>query len=143
MSERCEPPEGMREVEGHHWLKYSTTPPEVHEWVLRGDGLFYWQRRDRWNSPSGAWERGWRYVARVTPPAEVAALHEEIAKLRAENETMRRLMALPSSGPTFVVPSRSDRAGAGYTIGPAGAGGGGTSSADDERWFVFVEKVKP
>lgn len=83
MSDRCEPPEELRGVDGWHWVQgqYSTGPmlwiahPKCGFWQGAGDDGFQL-------AAEHAHADGLRYVAPATPPAEVAALRAEVERLR-------------------------------------------------------------
>lgn len=76
MTDRCEPPTGLRGVDGWHWIDIQDPEPVVIRWIYDcddPDGGFWWhQRTDR--SPSKMAEFGYRYIAPVAPPDAVAAL---------------------------------------------------------------------
>lgn len=75
MSARCEPPEELRGVDGWHWLITPDGKEIIGRWHLNGDGETW-----LWAMPGGAagaaWaaRKGFRYLAPVATPAEVAAL---------------------------------------------------------------------
>lgn len=80
MSDRCEPPEELRDKDGWHWLHH----PGWGEWPARYSAPCHagiwpiWRCPDsNWTTPS-AYREEWRYVAPVTPPATVAALVEAL-----------------------------------------------------------------
>ena len=82
MSDRCEPPEELRGVDGWHWLHH----PGWGEWPARYSAPCHagvwpiWQCPDsNWTTPA-AHREGWRYLAPVTPPAEVDALRAEASE---------------------------------------------------------------
>jgi hypothetical protein len=78
MSDRCEPPEHLRGVDGDHWLSCADTPitaywyADVARWTIR--------RLDRIDPEAMP---GWRYHSPVATPAEVEALRREAAKFEA------------------------------------------------------------
>lgn len=85
MADRCEPPEGLRYLDGWHWV--FADRPVVCQWLPADD----YTRTAGWKMPSAnfynpitAYNRGYRYLAPVTPPAEVAALRAEIERLERE-----------------------------------------------------------
>ena len=74
MSDRCEPPEHLRGVDGWHWVE-----------ICGREHCFYW-----WERTSGDW--GWwnvfndddcRYLAPVAPPAVVRELVEALEGIAA------------------------------------------------------------
>lgn len=79
-TQRCEPPEHLRGVDGWHWLRH----PGWGEWPARYSAPCHagvwpiWQCPDsNWTTPA-AHREGWRYLAPVTPPSTVAALVEAL-----------------------------------------------------------------
>jgi len=74
MSGRCEPPEELRGVDGWHWLT-------EHNPVLWIADRQEWEwGEDDWVTPEAAYRYGYRYLAPVATPAEVAALRDALAK---------------------------------------------------------------
>lgn len=76
MSDRCEPPEELRGVHGRHWCKDHMSRVLLCFWVVAPSGA-------RWEgviSPEQAFAAGRRYLAPVTPPAEVDALRAEASE---------------------------------------------------------------
>ena len=82
MSDRCEPPEHMRGVDGWHWVRWHEYPP--------GDEFIaYWDT----DNAGGAWDaetawlndavsgRKYIYIAPVTRPNVVAALVEALEQI--------------------------------------------------------------
>jgi len=86
MSDRCEPPEGLREPWSRHWVKPPAQAPFIAIW--------FW---DKWfnggadgdPSPKGWAKSGYRYICPVPTPTEIAAKDAEIKRLQAENATLR------------------------------------------------------
>ncbi len=82
MSEKCEPPEELRGVDGWHWVQWNNDAPECALWI----GGFSWEHED-------FGDRGWRYISPILTPTESDALRAErdAAKRRADNhaETLR------------------------------------------------------
>jgi hypothetical protein len=82
MSERCEPPPELRRVDGWHWLTRGEAKPFAEHWQPDRAG-----QDSEWGlgyfSPSAAHAAGYRYMAPVASPEEVAALRAENARLRA------------------------------------------------------------
>lgn len=78
---RCEPPEELRGVDGWHWLTlFGHTKPAPYLWQPDGPGL--WCGIEKYGcTATWAYERGHRYIAPVTPPAEVEALRARVAEL--------------------------------------------------------------
>lgn len=77
MSDRCEPPEELRGVDGWHWVE---APAIQMCFVLR-----WWRARGQW-----CWAdmdertlRSFRYLAPVATPAEVEALRARVERLEA------------------------------------------------------------
>lgn len=102
MTDRCEPPEASRGMDGWHWVATPDGKEFCHLW---------WEARGRWGDGRVGF---WRYISPVHTPAEVAALkserdaavalkltlaaemsllrstkNAEVAALRAENERLR------------------------------------------------------
>ena len=86
MTDRCEPPEELRGVDGWHWVQHgSVAPPtmaswEMPEWWPETGGA--WRIGSHLYMPKPAHQKGWRYLAPVTPPAEVEALRAELERER-------------------------------------------------------------
>jgi hypothetical protein len=76
MSARCEPPEELRGVDGWHWL----TEHNPVLWIADRQEWEYGE--DDWVTPEAAYRYGYRYLAPVATPAEVAALRAEVERLR-------------------------------------------------------------
>lgn len=84
MTGRCEPPEHLRGVDGWHWVQWPEGPPQVLQWrYIMKIGEYGWALRDYATTATGATKAGWRYIAPVSTPSEVAAL-------RAERDDWRR-----------------------------------------------------
>lgn len=82
MSDRCEPPEELRGQDGWHWLRREDreAPMLCSQWHPAG----WWDIApfgSRGVSPEDRHKWGWRYLAPVTPPAEVERLRAEGRKL--------------------------------------------------------------
>ena len=104
MTDRCEPPEELRGVDGWHWVKVPDGCEECWEWDAEERG---------WWDPGGSCVidvsgmDGYRYLAPVTPPAEVdqlraerdenafqaMSLGSELATLRATVAQLREALA--------------------------------------------------
>ena len=101
MSARCEPPEELWNKDGFHWVEAPDGKLRIWRWLCR----------------DGATTRGWpmsaagyRYLAPVATPAEVArckppiapdyvdALVAEVAALRAEVERLRGALEAAANG---------------------------------------------
>jgi len=98
MSDRCEPPEELRGVDGWHWVQNADWPATVNRWVWDAhEGIGFWHPHISEHT---------RYLAPVVPPAEVDALRAEasewcqkaqlfedrIHKLSAELATVREAL---------------------------------------------------
>ena len=86
--ERCEPPPELRGVDGWHWVQphqWAAIPARWH--AAPHDGLEpLWASTHHVASGTPAWaadEWGWRYLAPVATPEEVAALRAEVARAGA------------------------------------------------------------
>lgn len=88
MSDRCEPPEGLRGVHGWHWCKDHMARELLCFWVFAPSGA----RWDGGISPDKAFAAGWRYLAPVATPAEVNALRAELAAVREALDTFVETM---------------------------------------------------
>ena len=91
MSDRCEPPEEFRGQDGWHWV--DADRPLICQWLCADE----YQRDEMWKmpsanlySPESAYRRGYRYLAPVTPPAEVERLRADLARLVEAGEAMQR-----------------------------------------------------
>jgi len=88
MTDRCEPPEELRGVDGWHWVKCCDDGKQfIARWsAAPHSGLEpLWARYGESATPAWAaahW--GWRYIAPVTPPAEAEALRAEKDRVVAE-----------------------------------------------------------
>jgi hypothetical protein len=99
MVPRCEPPEELRGVDGWHAIEQMNGKRTYAAWHAHKGG---WNWLGGFRSPEEGAEHGWRYIAPVTPPAEVATLrakadaHDagmaERDRLRAENARLRELL---------------------------------------------------
>jgi hypothetical protein len=76
---RCEPPEELRRRDGWHWLSRQGCAPELIRWHLASDGETWLWSVPGLGTAGRAWmvAQGFRYIAPVTPPAEVDALRAE------------------------------------------------------------------
>ena len=88
---RCEPPPELRSVDGWHWVQDMSGPdpdtyrPVCWQWVGEnnpGKTLVWWADGSIFK-PYAAADAGYRYLAPVTPPAEVERLRAEVERLRA------------------------------------------------------------
>jgi hypothetical protein len=84
MTARCEPPEELRGVDGYDLLADNRGEEEIRK-RRRSDhaGMYGWNTGTGWISYDTATAIGWRYLAPVTPPAEVAALRSALSALAA------------------------------------------------------------
>lgn len=86
MTDRCEPPEELRGVDGDHWLQRGGDKPEILRWQHEGLWLnvppAYAASR-----PEHAAYLGYRYLCPVLTPAEADALRQEVATAK-ENAAM-------------------------------------------------------
>ncbi len=88
MSDRCEPPEELRGVDGWHWVQNADWPATVNRWVWDAhEGIGFWHPHISEHT---------RYLAPVAPPAEVDALRAEVSEycqtvqlLENRNATLR------------------------------------------------------
>ena len=91
MTNRCEPPAEMLrrqwhilESDGEFWMGAKKPPPWQAPASWDAANGVWWNNFDlAGSSPDDAAAKGWRYVAPVTPHAEVDALRAEVARLRA------------------------------------------------------------
>lgn len=81
-TQRCEPPEHLRGVDGWHWVQWPEGPPQLLRWryvpKMEAHG---WTLNTHSTTADGATSAGWRYLAPVTPPSTVAALVEALEGL--------------------------------------------------------------
>ncbi len=90
MDDRCLPPPALADRDGWHWLTgpYDPMPgwwDSDEKWWVVGDNCLV---------PESAHKDGWRYVAPVAPPEEVAALRELIEALRQDrNDKFEQMKA--------------------------------------------------
>jgi hypothetical protein len=88
--QRCEPPEHLRGVDGEHHVYYhpaGTTVrgnPVVIRWGARAQGWWADHLDLRGHSATEAASMGYRYLAPVTPAADVAALVEALEGMVSE-----------------------------------------------------------
>lgn len=102
MSARCEPPEELRGVDGWHWFT-------EHNPVLWIADRQEWEwGQDDWVTPEAAYRYGYRYLAPVSTPAEVAALQQTFdLRWQADMRAIKRWQAAnPGNDLTF--PDRAD-----------------------------------
>ena len=91
---RCEPPEELRGVDGWHWLTRHDTLPVLGWWMPpRAPEKPFWTIRGQSNGfyapeASNMYENGYRYLAPVTPHAEVERLRAEVEQLRDKAENV-------------------------------------------------------
>ncbi|MFA9204866.1 MAG: hypothetical protein ACEQSH_00260 [Bacteroidia bacterium] len=92
MVPRCEPPEELRGVDGWHAIEQMNGKRTYAAWHAHKGG---WNWLGGFRSPEEGAEHGWRYIAPVTPPAEVATLrakadaHDAVA---AERDRLREAL---------------------------------------------------
>ena len=91
MSDRCEPPEHLRWVDGWHWLNDCPV-----RW--RADQQEWEWNEDEWVPPKVAYYAGYRYIAPVSTPAEVDALRDGNTRLRATLRRIRDAQLGPDKG---------------------------------------------
>lgn len=81
-TQRCEPPEHLRGVDGWHWVQWPEGPPQLLRWryvpKMEAHG---WTLNTHSTTADGATSAGWRYLAPVTPPCTVAALVEALERI--------------------------------------------------------------
>lgn len=87
---RCEPPEGMRDQDGWHWVQQGEFAPTLARWhpAGRADVGPLWTSIEHVYSAAPAYavrEWGWRYIAPVASAAEVEALQAERDALLADS----------------------------------------------------------
>jgi hypothetical protein len=80
MSARCEPLEQFRWKEGRHWLRLGTDDDYLDTVAFWGQQHWTWGGRQR--DPEEVHKSGWRYLAPVATPTEVAALRAEVERLK-------------------------------------------------------------
>lgn len=73
MTERCEPPEELRGVDGWHWLMPPSEEPEVGYWNAGSVRWLFSGVEDSYPSDAMPDDR-YRYIAPVASPGDVAAL---------------------------------------------------------------------
>jgi hypothetical protein len=78
MSDRCEPPEDLRDRDGWHWLKHADGGECIGKWVPSYGG--YWSHGEGMWAPA---QHGWRYLALVAPAAMVRELVEALEAMQA------------------------------------------------------------
>lgn len=71
-NERCEPAEGLRDVDGWHWVA-TRTGNVCREWQC-GEEARWWDINQYRSPHNAACEEHWRYLAPVATPESVAAL---------------------------------------------------------------------
>jgi hypothetical protein len=82
MTARCEPPPELRDRNGWHQLANFQNETQCVYWNSDRKG-WYQPRTGQHNSEILMAGWGWSYLAPVLPPAEVQALRDENARLRA------------------------------------------------------------
>jgi hypothetical protein len=75
MSARCEPREELRDVDGWHWLEIEGWAPACYRW---SGSMDRWADVAMSHDGAEAYALGYRYLAPVATPAEVAALRSEV-----------------------------------------------------------------
>jgi hypothetical protein len=92
MTDRCEPPEHLRDRDGPHWVQKGDTAPiliewEMPEWWPETGGA--WRIGRHAVVPAAAYKHGYRYLCPVATPAEVEALRRdgiEVRRFTAEED---------------------------------------------------------
>jgi hypothetical protein len=85
MTDRCEPPERLREVDGWHWVETPLREPHLARWhaAERGDVEPLWTSTHHICAGTPRYvvrEWGWRYLAPAAPPDLVRALVEALTE---------------------------------------------------------------
>jgi hypothetical protein len=86
MSDRCEPPEHLRGVDGWHWVQAPVGNPHLARWhaAERGDVEPLWTSTHHVYAETPRYvvrDWGWRYLAPVAPPDLVRELVEALEEL--------------------------------------------------------------
>lgn len=102
MSDRCEPPEELRGVDGWHWVQADADRLHPAKWSVHDE---WW---DLIHISGSAWEigqLGYRYVAPVATPAEVKALRARVERLEGVlRDAALQLEYLDGRWPTGTTP---------------------------------------
>lgn len=93
MSDRCEPPEHLRGVDGWHWVQPPVGNPHLARWhaAERLDVEPLWTSTHHVYSGTPRYavrEWGWRYIAPVATPAEVETLRARVERLEGALQNM-------------------------------------------------------
>jgi hypothetical protein len=80
MTDRCEPPEHLRGVDGWHWVARTKT----HHAIIRWHRGAWVAASEELIGPARAAQSGWRYLAPVAPPDLVRELVEALEEARNE-----------------------------------------------------------
>jgi hypothetical protein len=76
VSEKCEPPEELRGMDGWHWCAlFGHTEPAPERWIA--ERQMWWDLGATYAAPSIAAAAGYRYLCPVLTPAEADALRAE------------------------------------------------------------------
>lgn len=107
MTEKCEPPEGLRGVDGWHWVQAPVGEPHLARWhaAERDDVEPLWTSTHHVYSGTPRYavrEWAWRYHSPVTPPAVVAALVEAL-------EAAQEALTITADATGYGVPSTSKK----------------------------------
>jgi acyl dehydratase len=82
MTDRCEPPEHLRDRDGWHWLNlHGLTKPAPYRWIAN-EG---WQEMGFKRPTDYVYRYGYRYIAPVAPNDMVRALVEALEGLMSDN----------------------------------------------------------
>ena len=89
MTDRCEPPEHLRGVDGWHWVQAPVGNPHLARWhaAERGDVEPLWTSTHHVYAETPRYvvrDWGWRYLAPVAPPDLVRELVEALEEARNE-----------------------------------------------------------
>ena len=94
MTGRCEPPPELRGVDGWHWVRavgpVVSSNTIIMRWGARAQGWWHEEVGMRGHNAEEAAEDGWRYLYPALPPAEIAALRAENARLREALEEIAK-----------------------------------------------------
>ena len=122
MSNRCEPPEHLRDVDGWHWVENRNNHRFCTGWLTvrhKKGGIVV----RRWHGKRSIWtaevlaEWGYHYVAPVATPEEVATLRAEVERLREALGKFAEADSEPGAELTLVVVAKTARAALGGTDG--------------------------
>jgi|GEM_PF-5923516 len=86
MTDRCEPPPELIEVDGWHWLMFKQDAPCFAGWEAKK--AEWWFPEDQTCCAPSDLSSNWRYLDPVTLPAEVDALRAEVERLRAAGRAL-------------------------------------------------------